>query len=206
MTVLYRLDRSAPEVAAQFGAATGSDPWAGGHIAPGQFAPIITAGREAIAGPRSRDQPRRMVPRLWGVPPPPAALGARQGVLSVRNPASPFWIGNLRNSEFRCLIPATAFMEWGRTDPTTGKRRQHWLSCADQPLFAFAGVWKDSEIPSFALLTCAAGAALRSLEQEVMPVILPPNPGAWQLWLNADWSRASQLIAPYSSSLLVGRD
>ena len=205
MTALYRLDAVAAEIALQFGALAGSDPWRGGHVAPGQFAPIVTAGREAIAGPRAECQPRRMVPRLWGVPPPPKALGAHQGVLSVRNLDSPFWIGNLRNSEFRCLVPATAFMEWGRIDPTSGKRRQHWLACTDQPLFAFAGVWKDSEVPSFALLTCEAGAAMRKLGLEVMPAILPPDPGAWQAWLNADWTRARQLIAPYSSALLAER-
>ena len=205
MTVLYRLDAPATEIAAQFGASSGADPWAGGHIGPGQFAPIITAGREAIAGPGRAGQPRRMVPRLWGVPPPGMPVDVTNGVLSVRNLKSPFWIGNLRNCEFRCLIPATSFMEWGRTDPTTGKRRQHWFSCADQPLFAFAGVWKDSEIPSFALLTCEANAALRELGQTAMPAILPPDPGALQTWLNADWTRASQLLAPYSSSLLGDR-
>lgn len=208
MTVLYRLDAPAAQIAAHFGAALGDDPWAGGHIAPGQFAPVITAGREAIAGPRSPRQPRRMVPRLWGVPPPGSPVDPRQGVLSVRNLDSPFWTGNLRNSEFRCLVPATTFMEWGPgtsagTDPVTGGRRQHWLGCSDQPLFALAGVWKDSEVPSFALLTCEPGAALRAIGRAAMPVILPADPGAWQLWLNADWARAAQLIAPYSSSRLT---
>ena len=205
MTVLYRFDGTAAEVATQFGAATGSDPWRGGTIRPGQFAPVLIQGREAIAGPRRERQPRRMVPRLWGVPPPGEPVDARHGVLSVRNPSSPFWIGNLRNSEFRCLVPATAFMEWGRVDPTTGKRRQHWFGCADQPLFVFAGVWKDSEIPSFALLTCEANAVLRTSGAEAMPAILPPDPAAWQAWLDADWSRASQVLTPYSSSLLVDR-
>ena len=106
--MLYRLDCAAADVAARFGAQLGDDPWRGDHVAPGQFAPIITAGREAIAGPRAECRPRRMVP------PPPAARGARQGVLSVRNLESPFWIGNLRYNEFRCLVPATSFMEWGR--------------------------------------------------------------------------------------------
>ena len=211
MTILYRLDASAGEVAAQFGALRGDDPWAGGHVAPGSFAPIITAGREAIAGPRQERQPRRMVPRLWGVPPPGLAVDARHGVLSVRNPESPFWIGNLRNSEFRCLIPATRFMQWSQNsnskgfEPTTNKRRQHWFACSDQPLFAFAGVWKDSEVPSFALLTCEANAALRICGAEAMPVILPAVAGAWQTWLNADWDRARELLAPYSSSMLCDR-
>ena len=189
-----------------FGAEAGRDPWAGGHVAPGGFAPVITAGREFVAGARLERQPRRLIPRLWGVPPPPSAGDAgRPGVLSVRNPDSPFWIGNLRNSEFRCLIPATAFMEWGKGTDAEGKRRQHWFACADQPLFAFAGVWKDSEVASFALLTCEPNAALRHAGRDAMPVILPPDPGAWQLWLHGDWKRARELIAPYPSSQMLER-
>ncbi|MFN5782833.1 MAG: SOS response-associated peptidase family protein, partial [Novosphingobium sp.] len=166
------------------------------------FAPIVTAGREFVAGPRPPGEPeRRLVPRLWGVPPPPSVGDTGRAVLTVRNPDSPFWIGNLRNSEFRCLVPATAVMLWGGTDPTTGKRRQLWLSCADQPLFALAGVWKDSEVASFALLTCPANAALRELGVERMPVILPADPAAARLWLMGGWNRAAALIAPYASGL-----
>jgi putative SOS response-associated peptidase YedK len=144
-----------------------------------------------------------MVPRLWGVPPPPSSGDARRGVLTVRNPDSPFWIGNLRNSEFRCLVPATAFMEWGKGTNARGKRLQHWISLADQPLFAIAGVWKDCEVPSFALLTCEANAALRALGCKRMPAVLLPDAKAWRLWLNGDWHRARGLLAPYSSSMML---
>jgi putative SOS response-associated peptidase YedK len=203
MTVLYRLAATAGEIAARFGARMAADdPWAGGTIAPGSFAPVVTAGREFIAGARPPgEQERRLIPRLWGVPPPPSAGDMGRAVLTVRNAGSPFWIGNLRNSEFRCLVPATAVMLWGGTDPTNGKRRQLWLSCADQPLFALAGVWKDSEVASFALLTCPANAMLRELGVERMPVILPANPAAAQIWLLAGWDRAGTLIAPYSSHM-----
>ena len=208
--MLYRLDAAAADIAMHFGARAGGDPWAGGHVAPGGFAPVITTGREFIAGPRGESQPRRMVPRQWGVPPPKSlassAQDAARGILSVRNLESPFWVGNLRNSEFRCLVPATAFMEWGRSDVQTGKRRQCWFGCADQALFAFAGVWKDSEIPSFALLTCEANAALRAEGRDTMPVILPGDPAAQRVWLNGDWARARELVQPYSSSLMLVRD
>ncbi|MEW9854443.1 SOS response-associated peptidase family protein [Novosphingobium sp. M1R2S20] len=204
--MLYRLDAQARQIAAALGAEAHDDPWSGGHVAPASFAPVITAGREFVAGPRPQGRtPRRMVPRLWGVPPPPSAFQARP-VLSVRNPDSPFWIGNLRNSEFRCLIPATAFMEWGpnssRDVDREGRRRRHWFACADQPVFAMAGVWKDSEVPSFALLTCEPNALLRSAGRETMPVILPANPSAQDLWLRGGWDRAQALLAPYPSSLM----
>jgi putative SOS response-associated peptidase YedK len=203
MTVLYRLAADAAAIARHFGAAAGRDPWAGGAAASGSFAPVLTTGRDAPAGPRQERQPLRMIPRQWGVPPPPAAVDPGRGVLTVRNPDSPFWIGNLRNSEFRCLVPATAVMAWGRVDPTTGKRRQLWLAPSDQPLFALAGVWKDSEVPSFALLTCEANAVWRQAGHDAMPVILPGDPGAWRTWLRAEWKRAADLLQPYPSSRIV---
>lgn len=64
MTVLYALDADASAIAAHFGAAQGQDPWAGGHIGPARFAPVLTIGREAIAGPRPAGLPLRIVPRL----------------------------------------------------------------------------------------------------------------------------------------------
>lgn len=208
MTMLYRLDAPAPQVAATFGAHEGEDPWSGGHVAPGGFAPVITAGREFVAGPRPEARaPRRMVPRLWGVPPPPSVHEApRHGIVSVRNLDSPFWIGNLRNSEFRCLVPATAFMEWGKGTDRDGKRVRHWFACADQPVFALAGVWKDSEVPSFALLTCEANAALRRAGRDTMPVILPGDRAAHEVWLRGNWDRAQSLVVPYSSSLMLERE
>jgi putative SOS response-associated peptidase YedK len=204
--MLYRLDASAADIAQTFAARHGNDPWQPAPIAPGQFAPVVTTGREFIAGPRPEGEPTlRIIPRLWGVPPPPAASDTGRAVLTVRNPDSPFWIGNLRNSEFRCLVPATSFMEWGKGRDSDGKRLQHWIAPSDQPLFAFAGVWIDSEVPSFALLTCEANAALRALGCERMPAVLPPGAGAWRHWLNGDWERARGLLAPYSSSLTLVR-
>ena len=208
MTVLYRLDADARQIAQAFAARAGDDPWAGGYISPGSYAPVLTAGREFIAGPRPAGKrlALRMVPRLWGVPPLNAVHdGPPRGILTVRNPDSPFWIGNLRNSEFRCLIPATSFMEWHRGRTADGKRKQGWYAAADQPIFAFAGVWKDSEVTSFALLSCEPNAALRTAGCEAMPVILPADSEAQALWLYGDWKRASALLAPYSSSMMLER-
>jgi putative SOS response-associated peptidase YedK len=202
MTMLYRLDAHARTIAQCFGARAGDDPWAGGHVSPGQFAPVITAGREEIAGPRRERQPRRMIPRLWGVPPLPSMHGAPRGIANVRNVDSPFWTGNLRNSEFRCLIPATAFMEWHKGVDAQGKRIQRWYAPADQELFAMAGVWKDSEIPTFALVTCGPNALLREAGRDAMPVILPADPKAQDLWLRGDWNRARELLVPYASSMM----
>jgi putative SOS response-associated peptidase YedK len=198
MTILYRLDADAALVARTFGMRAGDDPWAGGHVAPGSFAPVVTAGREFIAGPRpaGRRMQARLVPRLWGVPPPPSAGDPARLVKSVRNVESPFWIGNLRNSEFRCLIPATAFMAWGSGTDYEGRRLRHWFSDGDAPIFAMAGVWKDSEVPGFAVLTCEPSTPLRELGCKAMPVILPVQ--SHDTWLHGGWDRASALLQAHS--------
>ncbi len=209
MTMLYRLDATARQIADTFDTRAGDDPWTGGYVAPGSFAPVITAGREFVAGPRPAGArlERRMIPRIWGVPPLPSMgdTGPR-GIATVRNPESPFWIGNLRNSEFRCLIPATSFMEWGKGRDKDGKRRQHWFALSDQPIFTLAAIWKDSDVPGFALMTCAPNAALRHAGRDTMPVIVPASREAQDTWLYADWKRASELLAPYPSSLMRERD
>lgn len=200
MPHFYRLDAPAAVVARFFATSAGDDPWVGGVISPGQFAPVITAGREFVAGPRHGRQPTRLVPRLWGVPPPPSAPDQRRAVLTVRNPDSPFWIGNLRNSEFRCLVPATAFSEWGSGTDTEGRRLRHLFGAVPGGLLALAGVWKDSEVPSFALLTMPARGEARALGVERLPVIVPPN--AHDTWLHAGWDRAAALLAPADAGTL----
>jgi putative SOS response-associated peptidase YedK len=159
MCLLYRLDRAAADIARLFDADPGTDPWEPDYVAPGKFAPVVVQGRDG----------RRLVPRLWGVPPPPK--GDRP-VHNVRNLESPFWIGTLRHTEFRCLVPVTRFMEWGGGEK--GRRAQHWFSVPSEPVFAFAGIWRDSEIPSFAFLTCAPNPLVGAVHAKSMPVILQP--------------------------------
>ena len=196
MTQLYRLDAPAPQVAQRFGARVGDDPWAGGYVAPLKFAPIITAGREFIAGPRPAGRPLqpRMTPRLWGVLPPPSADDPTRRIISVLNTDSPFWIGNLRNSEFRCIVPATRVMEWGSGIDYEGRRLRHWFAPEGDPIFAMAGVWKDEDVPAFALLSTDAKGAARAAGCRTMPVILPDDEKARQDWLHGSWDAASAAL------------
>ena len=66
MSNLYRLDSPAKTIADIFGADPGVDPWDGGYVAPGKYAPVITG-----------ETRMRMIPARWGFPPPPAAVGNR---------------------------------------------------------------------------------------------------------------------------------
>ncbi|BAK65009.1 hypothetical protein SLG_03340 [Sphingobium sp. SYK-6] len=193
MTRLYRLDAPAEAVAAMFSADRGEDPWAGGYVAPGRFAPVIIG--TARGG-------RRMVPRLWGVPPAPLAmLAGEPPVAYVRNLDSPFWIGSLRHTAFRCLIPATSFQIWSQAvDPRTGKHAVHRVSLPGSRPFAFAGLWRDSEVQSFALLTCEPNRLLGAINPRSMPVILHREDQ--EHWLREDWRTARRLVAPFPSQAL----
>ena len=185
---LYRLDAPAERIAARFHAECGGDPWSGGYVAPGGFAPVVLRGR---------DRMRVLAPRLWGVPPPSAGgMGGGRPVLHARNLESPFWIGSLRHAERRCLVPATAFQLWSVDGSgPEGKRRSCWLHVPDEPIFAFAGVWKDSEVPAFALLVTEPNRLAASIRPSAMPLILPAE--HHEDWLAADWKTASALVRPF---------
>ncbi|WP_234035697.1 SOS response-associated peptidase family protein [Erythrobacter insulae] len=161
-----------------------------------KFAPVITAGREFVAGPRpagGRLAPR-MTPRLWGVEPPPNSDDPARRIATVRNHNSPFWVGNLRNSEFRCLIPATSVMLWGNGTDYEGRRLKHWFAPEAQPIFAMAAVWKDEDIPAFAILTKDAAGGAASAGCKAMPIILPDDENTRQAWLHGGWPNAKAVI------------
>jgi putative SOS response-associated peptidase YedK len=189
MCNLYRVDTDADAIAQHFDADKGGDVWDNGYVAPGRFAPIVTGVRE-----------RRMVPMLWGYPPPPNAQADRNAlVTNVRNLESPFWIGNLRHSELRCLVPVTRFQEWAGEK---GQKKQIWFDLPSQPLFAFAGIWRDTgEMPVFAFLTTEPNAMVRSVDPKSMPVILHPED--YQSWLSDDWKIAKKLVQPFPSQLMA---
>jgi putative SOS response-associated peptidase YedK len=188
MALNYRLDLDSAAIAQAFDAQAGRDAWVGGPLAPGTFAPVIVrAGREA----------RRFIrPMHWGYPAPGqstelAGVNPIRWVPTVRNVESPFWIGNLRHRELRCLIPATAF------SVGAGKER-HWYRPAAEPAFALAGIWRDlTDMPVFAIL-CTDPPT--EMECAAMPLIL--DDAAQATWLTADWKEAQALVRPSPVSLL----
>jgi putative SOS response-associated peptidase YedK len=170
---MYRLDAPAGRIAAALGADANGDVWSGGDVTPGGYAPVVVGtgyGRRA------------MVPRQWGVPPPPRGENT---ITHVRNLDSPFWIGPLRHTQFRCLVPVTQYRLTGKV----------WCAVRDMPVFAMAGLWRDSEVPSFAILTTSTP------EGGSMPVILRPQDYA--LWLQGDWKQAQHLAVACPPGMLV---
>lgn len=168
----YRLDAPSSAIAEAFGARHGPDPWGGGDLRPGEFAPVIV---------RSAKTSERFIrPMVWGYPAPNSMTpsGEVQWVTTVRNVASPFWIGNLRHVELRCLVPATAIIRPKQDSPAPS-------------LFAMAGIWRDlTDMPVFAIVTVEQGKHSTTL------ILDGPQQ---QRWLTADWKDACQLLDPHEA-------
>jgi putative SOS response-associated peptidase YedK len=199
VTSHYHLNATSLEIANAFKADAGPDPWNGGALFPGTFAPVIVrAGRSGS---------RLIRPMHWGYPPPGAsteALGPEppRWVAQVRNIESPYWIGNLRHVSLRCLIPATAFAL--RYDKT-----EHWHGVKDARLFAMAGIWRDlTDMPVFGVLATEPNSALIPVEggkgPSSMPVILKSED--WDHWLNAEWKEAQSLVTPFPAAMTIALD
>ncbi len=103
----------------------------------------------------------------------------------------------------RCLVPASGFYEWQRSDG--GAKVPYWIFCKDAPLFAFAGLhaaWKSPEdewIHSYTIITTEANDVVAPIHNR-MPVILEREDEA--LWLDPEQTEAERLLPllrPYPS-------
>jgi putative SOS response-associated peptidase YedK len=187
VTSHYRLDFTSHQIAAALSADQGPDPWAGGVLSPGEFAPVIT---------RSQKTGRHFVrPVVWGFPAPGGERLGPRWVANVRNIESPFWVGTLRHIELRCVVPATSFM-------LRGKGGQHWFAVDGQPIFAMAGIWRDlTDMPVFAIVTTDPSGLAKEAGASAMPVILEQC--RIEDWLRSDWKEAQSLVAAYAGALHI---
>lgn len=113
-----------------------------------------------------------------------------KAITNVRNYTSPFWRGALATPGFRCLVPFTAFSEYGPGEP--GKVPLHWFTMPSRPIPCFAGVWRPvKDGKAFAFLTCEPNPLVAPIHPKAMPVILHEE----------DYDR--WLAAPYPSQLMA---
>ncbi|MFB2553515.1 SOS response-associated peptidase [Ensifer soli] len=149
----------------------------------------------------------------WGMPTPVEHLKSPDapdtGVTNVRNTHIAHWkqwIG----VEHRCIVPATAFSEYGEApDPVTKRKPLFWFALdRNQPLFFFAGIWtawsgtrgsmktpRAGEHQLFAFLTTRPNGIVAPIHKKAMPVILTTQ-GEVETWLTADWKTAKALQRP----------
>lgn len=122
-------------------------------------------------------------------------------VTNVRNYASPFWRSAIANPDRRCLVPFTAFSEYGQQRGADGKLPLHWFDVPSQPVTSFAGVWRPAEGGAvFAFLTCEPNPLVAPIHPKAMPVLL--HEGDEERWLTAEAEDALELATPFPSQLM----
>lgn len=162
MCNLYRMTRAADEVARLFGVEAPAPANAGGEVYPGYPGWVVAQGR--------------MTSMAWGFPlvlkgangqplKPKPVNNARTDKL-----ASPFWRHAFEHG--RCLIPVEAFAE---AAGEKGAKTRTWFSVPDQPVFAVAGLWRNSAEfgPCYTMVMTDACIEIGDLHDR-MPVILTP--------------------------------
>jgi len=193
MCNLYRMTKNADEVAAWFdavNAAGGANH--GEEVYPGYPGLVAAEG-----------QVRAMV---WGFP---LVMKGRSG-----QPLKPKPVNNCRTDkldsffwrysfeERRCLIPLTG---WAEAEGPKGAKTRTWLSLPDAPLFAAAGVWRESEEWGACysmVMTDSAGSAAEDVHTR-MPVLLAPDDYAG--WVQGSPEEAKALCRPWGGDIALDR-
>lgn len=193
MCNLYRMTKNASEVAAWFEAVEG----AGGanfaaEVYPGTTGLIVAEG--AV---------RAMT---WGFP---LVLKGAKG-----QPLKPKPVNNARTDKLgtgfwrhafenrRCLIPLEA---WGEAEGAKGRMTRTWLSLADAPLFAAAGIWRPSDEwgDCYSMVMTASAGTQAAQVHERMPVLLAPEDQG--RWLGASPQEAFALCRAWAGPLAIAR-
>lgn len=192
MCNLYKMDRPAGEVAKLFRAIA-----VGGSNAPPEIYPgypgLVVAGGEV----------RSMV---WGFP---LTLKSKK----TGAPLKPKPINNVRSDKLdsgfwrssfqsrRCLIPVTEFAE---AEGEKGSKTRTWFSLPDQPIFAIAGIWRDTDEwgPAYSMVMTDVCIHVADVHDR-MPVILRPED--WSRWTDAPPAEARSLCVPYSGEMTINR-
>jgi putative SOS response-associated peptidase YedK len=152
---------------------------------------------------RQGETGRALVPMRWGFLPHwcksptdgPLLINARAETVAEK----PAFRAACR--ERRCLIVATGFYEWTKTD--TGARLPWYIHRRDGAPIAFGGIWqswgKDDPQPTCAIVTTTANSNLSRIHHR-MPLIVEPD--NWPLWLGESGPGAARLMQPGPEDML----
>jgi putative SOS response-associated peptidase YedK len=188
-----------PEYAASLAVA----PWLADdyNVTPSRIVPAIRAGDSDLIWGGLR----------WGLIPswrhgaPPAFTTHNATIEKLSEGAC--WRGPWARGQ-RCLIPATGFYEWQLQADRKTKQPFH-IRCADQPAFAFAGLWDASTdadavtVQSCTVITMPASPLLAWIHntRRRMPAMLAL--ADQEAWLHGSNDAAFAVLKPYPDDLLV---
>jgi len=176
MCNLYTVRKSAAEVAAHFGVVNPIQSNAGEEIYPGAPGVVV----------REAEGQRLMQSMVWGFPLRLKTMSPTAKPKPVNNIADlrkGMWIGLARKPEWRCLIPLTGFAE---AEGEKGFKTRTWFSIKDEPIFAWAGLWRDSAEwgPVYSGVMTDCNEAIRPVHDR-MPVLLHRD--EYDQWLHGSF-------------------
>jgi putative SOS response-associated peptidase YedK len=182
----YTLDKSADDIAKRFNLATRpkkEDIRPNYNVTPTQIMPVIT---EDDSGKRKVEFMKWGIPRILG-------KDLVKELINTRSDKAfgGFWRRTVTGH--RCLIPATGFYEWRKTDD--GKV-PFFIHPRDEELYAFAGIWdtwKSDDghtIKTYSIMTSDPNKEMSDIHNR-MPVILHREDEA--SWLEPSNDSASEL-------------
>ena len=179
MCNLYTVRKSAEEVAAHFGVSSPIHSNALEEIYPGAPGLVV----------REQDGARVLQSMGWGFPLRLKGMKPDSKPKPVNNIADlrkPMWVGLARKPQWRCLIPLTHFAE---AEGPKGAKTRTWFNVKDQPIFAWAGLWRISDEwgPVYSGVMTDCNEAIRPIHDR-MPVLLHPD--EYDQWLHGDFDEA----------------
>src|SRR5690606_14183655 len=189
---LYRMNTAAAEVARIFDAAIGASSNAPAEIYPGYPGLVVATGelRSMVWG-----FPLTLKSKKTGAPLKPKAVNnVRSDKLN-----SAFWRPSFHAR--RCLIPLTEFAE---AEGEKGAKTRTWFALPDEPVFAAAGIWRDTAEwgPVYSMVMTEACIHVADVHDR-MPVILEQSD--WSDWLDGPPDHARLLCRPYPELMVVNR-
>jgi putative SOS response-associated peptidase YedK len=135
MCNLYTVRKSAAEVAAYFGVPNPMQSNAPEEVYPGTPGMVIT----------ETDGVRELRSMTWGFPLRLKGMkpdAKPKPVNNIADLAKPMWVGLARKTQWRCIIPVTAFAE---AEGKKGAMTRTWFSLRDEPIFGWGGLWRVSD-------------------------------------------------------------
>lgn len=169
------------------------------NVAPTQQVPVV----------RQQDGQREGLLMRWGLVPffakgvPPKYSTINATIEKLEDGAC--WRAPWKRGQ-RCLVPATGFYEWHVN--ADGSKTPFYITMADQPVFAFAGLWDRSvradgaEMQSCTIITMPPNklmAEIHNVKQRMPAILAAEDIGAW---LSGSADEARPTLKPYPADLM----
>lgn len=194
MCNLYTTKASAAEVAALFAAKVSNTNASPGEVYPGGQGMVV----------RQIDGQREVGSMVWGFP--LRLKGMKSGskpkpINNARTDKLDSFMWRYSFEERRCLIPVSEFAE---AEGEKGAKTRTWFSLPNEPLFAVAGLWRQTDEWGLAYTMVMTEACIHVADvHDRMPVILRRDD--WNDWLDGAPDDAKLLCRPYRDLMLVNR-